>query len=56
VKERTDPQIVAREVLGAARVDVRVSREVRVTVEDAFVAMVRADERTLAREESGRAA
>ncbi len=56
VKEGADPQVVAREVLGAARVEVRVSREVRVTVEDAFVAMVRADERTIAREEAGRAA
>ena len=53
VKDRADPEAVAREVLAAAGVGVRVAREARVTVEDAFVAMVRADERA---EDEGRAA
>jgi ABC-2 type transport system ATP-binding protein len=42
-RDRTDPVAVAREALGAHGIEVRSAREQRVTVEDAFVAMVRAD-------------
>ncbi|HZU85044.1 MAG TPA: ABC transporter ATP-binding protein [Polyangiaceae bacterium] len=42
-RHRADPQAVAREALAAHGIGVRSSREARATVEDAFVAMVRAD-------------
>jgi len=42
-RRRVDPVQLAREVLGARGVVIRSSRETRATVEDAFVAMVRAD-------------
>jgi ABC-2 type transport system ATP-binding protein len=42
-RDRTDPVAVARDALGAHGIEVRSAREQRVTVEDAFVAMVRAD-------------
>ena len=42
-RRRVDPVQLAREVLGARAVVIRSSRETRATVEDAFVAMVRAD-------------
>ncbi|MGH7329413.1 MAG: hypothetical protein ACREJX_13785, partial [Polyangiaceae bacterium] len=38
-----DPAALAREVLSAHGISVRSAQEMRVTVEDAFVAMVRAD-------------
>jgi ABC-2 type transport system ATP-binding protein len=46
-RHRADPVQVAETVLGAHGIPVRNAREQRVTVEDAFVAMVRADERAL---------
>ena len=39
-----DPVELTRRVLGAAGMEIRAARESRVTVEDAFVAMVRADD------------
>jgi ABC-2 type transport system ATP-binding protein len=44
-RELADPQALARAVLGPRGIAIQRSREVRVTVEDAFVAMVRDDER-----------
>lgn len=44
-RRRTDPEEVVRERASASGFAVRGVREVRVTVEDAFVAMVRAEER-----------
>jgi ABC-2 type transport system ATP-binding protein len=49
-RKGADPAAVITRVLGAAKLDFRDVRPARVTVEDAFVAMVRADERTQARE------
>ena len=42
-RRRVDPVQLAREVLNARGVAIRSARETRATVEDAFVAMVRAD-------------
>ncbi len=42
VRHRSDPVAMAREVLGKHGIAIRDVREVRATVEDAFVAMVRA--------------
>ena len=42
VRHRSDPVALAREVLGKRGIAIRDVREVRATVEDAFVAMVRA--------------
>ncbi len=47
-----DPEHFARERLGAASIQVRSGRRMRTTVEDAFVAMVRADARALRGERS----
>jgi ABC-2 type transport system ATP-binding protein len=44
-RRRADPVLVARERLAACGIALRDARETRATVEDAFVAMVRADER-----------
>jgi ABC-2 type transport system ATP-binding protein len=43
VRNREDPVALANRALAARSIDVRSAREVRATVEDAFVAMVRAD-------------
>src|ERR1019366_5366826 len=42
-RNRVDPVALARSILDARGIAVRDAREVRATVEDAFVAMVRAD-------------
>jgi ABC-2 type transport system ATP-binding protein len=42
-KHRADPERVARDTLAARGIAIRVYRETRVTVEDAFVSMVRDD-------------
>jgi ABC-2 type transport system ATP-binding protein len=52
-KNRADPEKVARETLAARGIAIRVCRETRVTVEDAFVSMVRDD---MKRQENERAA
>ncbi len=52
-KNRADPEKIAREALGARGIAIRVCRETRVTVEDAFVSMVRDD---MKRHESEKAA
>jgi ABC-2 type transport system ATP-binding protein len=44
VRAGQDPVALATDILGAAKITVRSARETRVTVEDAFVAMVRADD------------
>jgi ABC-2 type transport system ATP-binding protein len=56
VKGRADPAEVAHEVLAAVGIGIRSVREARVTVEDAFVAMVRADERSITSGDKGKAA
>ena len=43
-RDRADPERVAREVLAPANIEIRGYRETRVTVEDAFVSMVRDDD------------
>jgi ABC-2 type transport system ATP-binding protein len=53
VKEGADPVALASTDLASAGLAVSAARETRVTVEDAFVAMVRADEAMQARGESG---
>jgi ABC-2 type transport system ATP-binding protein len=52
-KDRTDPQLLAKETLAPRGIEIRMSRETRVTVEDAFVSMVRDD---MKRQENVRAA
>jgi len=42
-RRRADPLVLARDVLGARGISIGSARETRATVEDAFVAMVRAD-------------
>jgi ABC-2 type transport system ATP-binding protein len=42
-RKLADPEALARRILAAHRIDVRGARETHPTVEDAFVAMVRAD-------------
>jgi hypothetical protein len=42
-RELADPEVVARETLGPLGIAIRQCREARVTVEDAFVSMVRDD-------------
>jgi hypothetical protein len=42
-REKADPELVARETLGPLGIEIRACKEARVTVEDAFVSMVRED-------------
>ena len=44
-RDGVDPEALAREALGAAGIEIRASRSTRVGVEDAFVSMVRAEQR-----------
>ncbi len=48
-----DPEVVAREVVAGVGAELFAARPARVTVEDAFVAMVRADEASSARAAEG---